>query len=309
MSNIFKLYRNKHTVDLMRVDNVNFQNIRTDNTPMNRNNIKLHKGVDNEIRFRVFNQDRKPVSVDHLSVVAKLTSPQNGEQVLLRYLSISPQKGFMQLRILEGDLVNIAPGLYSLCILGEEPLVPGSDLENYRTPFYTDTGNSIVTTVEVVDSADKTPNPSFVIDEDDWRLIKQPSKITQLQNDVYEYQTSAVPGSRVRNHINALHTLALFTENFTGTIQVYATLELQPPEQLIHWFPVDLTSGTNYAEFFEYTGSMSFSFTANFMWLTFVKRPGFFFEDSAFVGRTVPLELGTVKKNYTKVTLYNKIEL
>lgn len=263
---------------------------------MNRNTIKLHKGVDNEIRFRVFNQDRKPVSVDHLSVVAKLVNPQNGEQVLLRYLSVSPQKGFMQWRVLEGDLVNIAPGMYSLTILGEEALVPGVELENYRTPFYTDTGNSIVTTVEVVESADRTPNPSYIINQDDWRLVKQPSQITQLNSEVYEYQTSAVPGSRVRNHINALHTMAIFTTNFSGTIQVYATLELQPPEQLRHWFPVDLTSGTNYAEFFEYTGSISFSFTANFMWLTFIKRPGFFFEDSAFVNRTVPLELGVVNK-------------
>jgi len=296
VSNIFKLYRNKHTVDIMRVDNINFQNIRTDNTPMNRNTIKLHKGVDNEIRFRVLNQDRKTVSVDHLSVVAKLVNPQNGEQVLLRYLSISPQKGFMQWRILEGDLVNIAPGMYTLCLLGEEALVPGVELENFRTPFYTDTGNNIVTTVEVVESADRTPTPSFVIGENDWRLVKQPSVTAQIYSDIDEFQTSAVSGSRVRNHINALHTLAIFTTNFTGTIQVYATLELQPPEQLRHWFPVDLTSGTNYAEFFEYTGSISFSFTANFMWLTFTKRPGFFFEDSAFVNRTPPLELGVVNK-------------
>lgn len=292
--NLYKLYRSMPTVDVMRVDNVNFRNIKTDNSPMNRNVIKIHKGVDNEIRFRVFNPDRKPVGIEHLTVAAKLVNVQNGEEVLKKYLSISPQKGFMQMRIYEGELVNLAPGFYTLIILGEENLVPGKDDDNFFTPFYTDTGNNIVATVEIAETADRVPVPSYIIEPKDWRVVKQPGENNNLFADVDELHTKAIPASRVRNHINALHTFAVFTTNFTGTLQVMATLELQPPEQPRFWFPVDLTTGTDFVEFYDYTGSISFSFTANFMWLTFVQRPGWQPQDTCY--GTPPLENGQIDK-------------
>ena len=275
-----KLYTRNTTVDVMRVDNVFYQNIRTENSPMNRNTIKLHRGVDNEIRFRILNQDRKPVDINHLEVVAVMTNPENGERMLTKLLGNSPRKGFAQLRINEGDLMDIPPGYYNLVILGQEDLVPGQPEEVIRTPFYTDIGDNIVASVEVLASADPGPVPSYKIQTGDWRLLQQPSGTGADAID--EYLTSAIPAGRVRNHRNGLHTVAVFTDGFSGTLQVMATLDLQPPEDPRRWFPVDITSGTNLLEFNNYTGSTSFTFTANFTWLTFIKRPGWFPEDSVF---------------------------
>lgn len=286
--NFVKLYRYPKTVDLLLVDNVDFRNIRTDNDPMNRNVIKLHRGVDNEIRFRVFNADRKPVGVDHLKVRTRLINIQNGELVLQRDASISPEKGFMQLRVYEGDLVDVAPGFYQLSIVGQEALIPEKDGDNLYTPFYTDFGNNIVATVEVTEAALRTPAPSYTITDDEWRVTTLPGVVALGDpQTIRVLRTKSIPASRVRNHINALHTVAVFTEGYTGRLQVYATLELQPPEQLRHWFPVDITTASDYIEFENSTTSTSFTFTANFMWLTFAAIPD----------PSVPLsEAGKIKK-------------
>lgn len=281
-----KLYRVDKSVDLMRVDNVRFENLRTENRPMNSNIVKLHRGIDNQIRFRVFNQDRKPVNLHDLEVIARLVNPQNGETVLIKQLTVSSKPGYVHMYVSEGEITNIPPGFYNMVVLGQEDLVAGVDgSEVYRSPFYTDIGNNIVCSVQVTESALPLPAPSYVITNDDWRVVKQPIGFLQ---DIDELRTSAIPANRVRNHINALHTMGVFTTDFTGTLQVYATLDLQPPEDIRRWFPVDLTSGTNIIEFDRYTGSVSFAFAANFMWLTFVQRPNVLPADSPLGSRVVP---------------------
>ena len=281
-----KLYRVDRSVDLMRVDNVRFENMRTENRPMNSNIVKLHRGIDNQIRFRVFNQDRKPVNLFDLEVFARLVNPQNGETVLVKELTVGSKPGYVHLYVSEGEITNIPPGVYNMVVFGQEDLVAGVDgSEVYRTPFYTDIGNNIVCSVHITESALPVPAPSFVITNDDWRVVKQPTGFLQ---DVDELRTSAIPASRVRNHINALHTMGVFTTDFTGTLQVYATLDLQPPEDLRRWFPVDLTSGTDIIEFDRYTGSVSFAFAANFMWLTFIQRPNVLPADTPLGSRVIP---------------------
>ena len=43
----------------------------TDNRPMNERVIKLHKGVNNEVKFRVFDSDRKRTMLNNLRVDRK----------------------------------------------------------------------------------------------------------------------------------------------------------------------------------------------------------------------------------------------
>lgn len=261
----YRLYRYETRVDLLFVDNVIRNCIRLENTPMNRQqNIKIHKGVDNQIRFRVMNLDRKPVSVDHLSIRARLVNKENGERVFDRFANLASYKGDFSLPIYEGDLVNIAPGFYDLVVTGEEPFVPQLEIgENMQVPFYVDGAHNIVAKVEVVASADPTPWPSTILTEDNWTIRSEPGY-------PLSYYSSAIPGSRLKNHMNAVHTFAAYTTEFTGTLQVRATLELQPPDDPNNFFSVDINSSTDRIVFENYTGVTSHTFEANFMWLIFV---------------------------------------
>jgi hypothetical protein len=258
---LYDLFIYENRIDLMFVDNVIRNCTRLDNEPMNKRLIKVHKGVDNQIDFRIMNRDRKAVSVDHLTLNARLVSAENRERVLDRTCSLSSTKGDARLWISEGDLVNIAPGFYDLVVVGQEALVPQLTVgENFATPFYTDGTGEIVAKVEVLASADPTPVPTVVFETTDWYSVSD-------RNGPRTYYSSAIPGERVKNHLNAVHTFSVYTTGFTGTVQVKASLELRPPSNPNDYFPVDITTGTNYIEFTNYTGLTAHTFEANFMWL------------------------------------------
>lgn len=249
---------------------------------MNRQqNIKLHKGVDNQIKFRVMNLDRKPVSVDHLSLRARLVNIETGERVLDRYANLTSVKGYAHLPIFEGDLINIPAGFYHLVITGEEAFVPQLEIgENMQTPFFVDGAQNIIAKVEVVGAADMTPWPSTVLTKDSWTP-------KYAEGEPLRYFSSAIPAARIKNHLNGIHTFAAYTTGFTGTLQVLATLELQPPDDLNDYFPVDLTTGTNLVTFNNYTGTAAYSFEANFMWLRFVYVQNASIEDNGTLDKVV----------------------
>jgi hypothetical protein len=240
--------------------------------------------VDNQIRFRVLNPDRKRVSVDHFSIRARLISSENKERVLERYADVlTTNKGDVRLTIYEGDLVNIAPGFYTLIVTGQEALVPGNNESgNINTPFFTDNAGDIVATIEVVDSADVTPMESVELLEDNWLVVSDPGL-----PGTKTYSSSAIPGARVQNHLNAVHSFSVKTTAFTGTLELRATLELQPPTDLANWFPVDITTGSQIITFDNYTGLTSHTFEANFMWLKFIYRPDTNLEDYGTIDKVL----------------------
>lgn len=277
---ILSLYRQTHTLNLVRQEN---QLHTTGNTPMNNQTIKVHKGVDNEITVRVSNLDRKPVSVDDLEVFARIVNPQNGEQVLIKPLEATNQRGVLKIKIYEGELSSIPQGLYDMVVIGTQDFVPGVKGDVTYTPLYVNTGDDIRLTLEITNQGVRDPVPSVVVLPSDWRAVRRGSSPS---NNITELFSSAYPASQVRNHVNSLHTFAVFAEKFTGTLTVLGTLDLQPPEDPGRWFAVDLTTASNFVEFYEYTGSMSFSFSANFMWLMFKQTPGVLPIDSALAGST-----------------------
>ena len=270
MSNnvIVKLLQMQNRLDLLYQDNVIRGCEMTQQSPYNNYTIKLHKGVDNAIRFRVLNPDRKRVSVDHLSVRCRFINKQNGERVLDKFANVLTTKGDLQVIIHEGDLINIAPGYYDLVVTGEEALVPQATVgENVQTPFFLDQYGEIVSTVEVVASADPTPQPTVTLLPENW------TRFSSNRGVDLQFYSSAIPAQRVKNHLNAVHTFAAYTTAFSGTLELRGSLDLQPPEDFNNYFPVDITTGAQQVTFDNYTGVTSYSFEANFMWLIAVYTP------------------------------------
>ena len=240
----------------------------TNNSPFNKKVIKLHKGVDNQIRFRVLNPDRKKVSVDHLSIRTRFINTENQERVLDRFADLVPNsKGDVRLTIYEADLVDIAPGFYSLVVTGEEALIPGqSTSENAQTPFFLDNAGDIVATVEVVASADVTPRESVELLPANWTISNETGAPVT-------WRSSAIPGARLQNYTNSVHSFSAATTGFTGTLEVRATLDHIPPGDPNDYFQIDITSATNIITFDNFTGITSHTFDANFMWLIFIYIP------------------------------------
>lgn len=266
---IIKLFRYENRLDLMYVDSQIRGCSPVNNSPYNQKIIKMHKGVDNVIRFRVLNPDRKRVSVDHLSIRARFISTENQERVLDRFADLVPNsKGDIRLTIYEADLVDIAPGFYHMIITGEEALVPnlpdGVVGENIQTPFFLDNQGDIVATVEIIASADVTPRLSVEILPSNWTITSGETL------GFKRFLSSAIPGARLQNYTNSVHSFSAATTAFTGTLEARATLDHLPPGDTNDYFPIDITSGTNIITFTNFTGITAHTFDANFMWLIFI---------------------------------------
>lgn len=247
----------------------------TDNAPMNKRNIKVHKGVDNILKFRVFNPDRQPVNICNYDMMARIFNTENRELVLQRPCRTNTAKGMLFLDLDEGDIANLAEGLYEIVIVGQQQFAP-STVGKYATttPFYTDFDSNIVATIELTGQAERVPLPTYTIDE--WtmtRLLWQGSGPL-----VDTYYSSSIPGARVQNHTWSTHSFSIHVneaDKFTGTLEVLGTLDINPYEDPNsgHWFKIQVVTGSDYLEFIDFFGTEAYTFSANIMFLKFVYTP------------------------------------
>lgn len=225
--------------------------------------IKVHKGVDNLIKFKVFDADKKITSIDNLRIAAILIDCQSSERVFKTYCKITNKKGHLELAITEDDLVNIPAGFFKLVLTGEEWAIPETEGYVVSTPFYTDPSSNINMSVQIVDNIDKTPIPTIEI------LPKQWIYGLSTNNIDPEFVSQAYPANRLKNSKNGSHTIAIHMTNFTGEFQVYGTLDSLPSHNLYDYFPLDLTSNKSVINYNGYTGIDAYHFQANVMWLKF----------------------------------------
>lgn len=234
---------------------------------MNSREIKLHKGVDNVVRFKVYDMDKKLVSIDDLEVQATFIDLRTRERVLRKDCSILNNKGILELTVYEDDLINMAPSYYTLAITGKEYDVPQQDGIVASTPFYTDTASNINLTVEVVDDIDKTPIPTVEISPDQWLR----SDIGQSMDPVFT--CGPFPAARLKNYQNGTHTIAIYCDNYSGTFEAFGTLEQSPPSDISLYFPLNLTALKTELTFDAFTGVDAYTFQANILWIMFKHKP------------------------------------
>lgn len=235
--------------------------ITTDNTNMHSDIVKVHKGVDNTIRFRVRDRDRKPQSIAHKEVRARIVNTKNQEVVLERYLTHLNEKGLIELRMLESDLVDIAQGFYKLIITGGEEMTHGVSGQIIQTPFYADEDNNTTLDIEITGQAQAEPRPTYTITEwTPWYAAEE----------LETFYSSAIPAGRLHNYTSSTHTVAFHVTNFTGKVQLHASLEDVPSNNLNGFFQINMSPTQKELVFDNHTGIVPLVFQANYMWLKIV---------------------------------------
>ena len=266
---IYTLYSYENVIELLYDSGVlSCQCKLTDNRPMHNQKVQIYKGVDNHIKFRVYNPDRKLVNIHQLSVFASFVNTDNREQVLVKQCVISEEtNGIFVLSVLEGDLLNIPSGYYNLIITGQENFIPGisniEGMEVISNPFYTNTAGAVTLYAEVKDDVEKAPIETNIAK--DWREISIPDMSNSW------YYSGPFPANRVKNYRSSLHTLAVYSENFTGKLEVLGSLDQIPSmdDEYGSWFKVNLRSLHDYVKFDDFTGIAPYTFQANLLWLKF----------------------------------------
>ena len=175
--------------------------------------LTLHRGVSNPITFTFKNEDQKAQDITSKEYEFNLIDSESKKSVLTKTLTILDDgstvstKGDASCTITEGDLLELDAKFYNFSV--REVKSDGS-----REVTYSDTGYAAAGTVEILDGA----YPEFI-------SSTSISAFT-LSGDVFT--SSAINGKPGINNNQALHTIAIYPNNFSGTITVQGTMESSP---------------------------------------------------------------------------------
>lgn len=240
-----------------------------DNGNMHKNPIKVHRGIDNKVIFRALQPDRTVYNIAcDQEVYARIIDNESRKIVKEKKCTTGPAKGVIALILDSGDLAPIPPGTYSMVLIRRKAFVEGQANEHILLPIYTDRDNNITMAIEVTEQAEKYPRPETIILPENW------TPDLNIKNEgplVPSFYTKSIPGARVNNHIDSVHTFSTYTEKFTGTLEIWATLEETPSPYLDRdrWFKIFPSTMSQDIEFINYTGTQAWSFVSNFMWIRF----------------------------------------
>lgn len=244
-----------------------------DSGPMTKNPILIHKGIDNETFFRVLGPDRIPFDVAcGQQVYARIINPDNRTIVLEQLCRLGPAKGLITLSLNSGDIADVAVGLYQMVLIRTEEFV--NNVPGYYTerPLYSDMYDNISMEVEITEQAFKAPLDSITILPEDWTpdLI-----MPTVGAPIPCFYTKRIPGARILNHKESVHSFSTYTQNFTGTLELFGSLEETPDAYLspTRWFKIYPSTMSQDIEYVGYTGTTAYTYQMNVLWVKFRLTP------------------------------------
>lgn len=179
--------------------------------PVYSRQLKVYRGIDNTLQFRLLNADQKPVFVEGTPIFVAFD--ENGILVIERDCTVTDDsstalKGMFEVTITENDLLNIRQQYltYNIYING-----------NSKTLTYANRNFDSAGIIYVNGNSFPGVKPSKVVTN--WQFL----------NDLY-YGTLDEDGERISadpgiNGNEALHTIAVYSNGYTGNLIVQATLD------------------------------------------------------------------------------------
>jgi len=176
--------------------------------------LTLHRGVSNPITFTFKNEDQKAQDITSKTYEFNLIDSQSKKSVLTKTLTILDDgstvstKGDASCTITEGDLLELDAKFYNFAV--REVKSDGS-----REVTYADTGYAAAGTVEILDGA----YPEFTAS----------TTVSAFTLSGNTFTSSAIDGKPGINNNQALHTIAIYPNNFSGTLKVEGTMVSTSP--------------------------------------------------------------------------------
>ena len=257
MNGDHKLYLYQQSVDIV-IDSMAGLNV--DNRPMNNKRLVAHRGLSNEIVFNIRNRDRKLQNVNSDELRATLIAPVSGKRLMTRLLEHTGTTGQVKLTMLEGDLVNLNPGLYQIFIGRQTP-------EGTELPVFSDHNDNIVFDIDVRDQTKKSPVETQTAN------VSQFMQVTNTNNGdgANVFVTSALKGNHDKNFFSAFHSVAIYPDTYTGRIDIQASCVDELPSTANNstdWFTVKGNINLTSNSAIYYT-----SFTVNANYIRIMSQP------------------------------------
>jgi len=250
------LYKFIEYVQLVKAD-TNAPNI---NYPMIQYDIKVYKGVSNTIDFIVRDADRKFVKlIDYqLSAIIQTVDEPNyaGPEILLTkpVQIVDELTGKARLILEPEDIETWNTGYYQYSI-------QVTDSQGCETYLFTDVNKSAIAQFQLLEGMARSLQPAIEIFADGFTP-------TPIGDYGIIYTTGALAGDSQSQRANGTHTVAVYTENFTGKFWIQASLTNDAPLP-DDWFDVTLDNPNNFWSYTPDQKIKQFTFFGNYYWVRF----------------------------------------
>ena len=178
--------------------------------------LTLHRGVSNPITFTFKNEDQKAQDITSKTYEFNMIDSESKKAVITKTLTILDDgstvstKGDASCTITEGDLLPLDAKFYNFSVREVKS-------DNSREITYADTGYAAAGTVEILDGA----YPEFV---------PSTNVSTFTSGGPLAFVSGNIDARPGINNNKALHTIAVYTQNFSGTLRVQATMSASPSD-------------------------------------------------------------------------------
>lgn len=190
------------------------------NQVMYQRDLKIQKGLKNQIRIQFKNSDQKRITIStSTSFVFSMYDTDSQKLMITKKLSVLDDgstlalRGLAELTLDEGDTINLNRSSYKYSVKKQ-------DVDGTYLPTYTNTYYDIAGTLHLYNDV----NP-----------VLQPSQTTVFQTpyfnahtNLFEHKSGSMYAYPEYKKNTALHTIAYYMTNFKGTVLLQATLDNQP---------------------------------------------------------------------------------
>ena len=194
--------------------------------------LKIYRGVRNPITFTFKNEDQKKQDIVGKTYQFNMIDTESKKAVLTRYLTIlddgstTSSKGTASVEITDGDLLDLDNKFYEYSI--NEIKSDGSTLVTYSDTSYVSSG-----TIELLDGA----YPQFQASQSITSFTVTTGPLAKTSGAIAAY-----PG---KNNNSALHTAAIYTTNFAGTVKIQGTMVTTSPVDADYFTIATVTISTS----------------------------------------------------------------
>lgn len=183
-------------------------------------NLKIYRGVDNRLEFRVKNSDQKPQDVTGQFFVFTLMS-RDTDKVAVRKdcQAESAEEGKIFVVLSKAELEGLDAGYYEHSIAVESRTMLNDDeyTVTLSSPTYVDSQYGVMGVSEILDDLQGEPTPPTV--------IREFKRYVEPWHDEEYYDSGIMYTGSQLVEANSLHTLQFFFSNYTGKVSVQGSID------------------------------------------------------------------------------------
>ena len=189
-------------------------------------NLKIFRGVDNRIDIQVRNSDQKASNIAGSTLVFNLVSQDSKDLVLQKDFTVMDlATGKVTIIVTADELLDLDIGFYNYSIVKEvRSTVDSTDyVVNSKMPLYMDSQYATVGTLEITGDVYGGVANSLVVD-----TFNYTNPFTQGATEPFPFYTSEIIDAAPNTSpAYPIHTFQFYTTNYTGTVQIQASLDAQ----------------------------------------------------------------------------------